>query len=66
MRHITKQEENNEYIWWLWVFLRDAVSSYYGNHAGSHLCFLTFTIKHYSCFQIPLSARNNQTLLGPI
>ena len=31
------------------------VSSRYRNH----LCFLTFTIKHYSCFQIPPSARNN-------
>ena len=48
------------------MFHREAVSSHYGNHAGSNLCFLTFTTKHYSCFQIPLSARNNQTLLGPI
>lgn len=44
----------------------DAMSSHYVNHAGSHLCFLTFTIKHYSCFQIPPSVRNNPTLLGPM
>lgn len=61
-----KQEGNNECICREDAFRWDAAPSLRGNRAGSHLCFLTFTIKCYSCFQIPQSARDNEALRGPI